>query len=190
MSGHHTIATQVVTTSLVNTSEQERMREEGEERAYNSAYRSCPHVPKIRLFLEHPAFEFSRLMWPNAHALRLCTMQIRTQDVLKIVESLAREHRIFTIQRFVDRLRDWSRVESYSCINYWPQHLSANLCKSVENTDFDSLTMVRIYRVHTPCAHATCHRTRWTLVSRHCDLYHPILTGFVCMDMQKPYGQP
>ena len=98
------------------------------------------------------------------------------------------KHGMFTIQRFPGRLRDWSRVESYSCINYWPQHLPANLCKSIENTDFNSLTIVRIYRVHTPCTRATCHRTRWTPVSRPCNLYRPILTGFVCMDMQKHMG--
>ena len=53
---------------------QEHMRGEGGGRAYNSMYGSRPHVPKIWLFLEHPAFEFSRLtslLDSNAHAQAL-----------------------------------------------------------------------------------------------------------------------
>ena len=45
-------------------------------------------------------------LYPHNMQLLQCTIQTRTCCL---------------IQRFAGRLRDWSRVESYSCIYYWPQ---------------------------------------------------------------------
>ena len=41
--------------NLVPTKSAQEKR--GKERAYNAMYGSCPLVPMIQLFLEHPAFD-------------------------------------------------------------------------------------------------------------------------------------